>query len=258
MALDGDAVRLAQVFANLLNNAAKYTDPGGQIWLEARRGDREVVVSVRDTGVGIPADMLPRVFDMFTQVDRSAGRTHGGLGIGLTLVERLLAMHDGRIEARSEGPGRGSEFIVRLPLAAGPLPARDPEAEAPRVAAGRRIMVVDDNRDAADSLGELLRTLGADVCVAHSGAEALRALTAARPAVVLLDLGMPTMDGYEVARRIRARPEGRDVVLIALTGWGQEDDRRRSREAGFDHHLIKPADLQALQTALAASAPAAC
>jgi PAS domain S-box-containing protein len=258
LALDADPVRLAQVFANLLNNAAKYTDEGGQIWLTAKvaKGSQEspdgVVVSVRDTGVGIPADMLPRVFELFTQVDRSAGRAQGGLGIGLTLVRSLVQLHGGRVEARSEGLGQGSEFVVHLPLAKGsPADGARLADQPPALLSPRRVLVVDDNRDAADSLGMLLKFVGADVQVVYDGAAALKTLDVYQPAVVLLDIGMPGMDGYEVARRIRQHPRGRDVLLIALTGWGQEEDRRRTHTAGFDHHLVKPADVNALQTLLA-------
>jgi CheY-like chemotaxis protein len=238
--------------ANLLNNAAKYTDAGGQIWLTVRREGDGVAISVRDTGVGIPPAMLPRVFDLFTQIDRSDSRAQGGLGIGLTLVKSLVELHGGRVMAHSDGAGRGSEFAVRLPLAAAGRPAGPPggHARPAAVLAPRRILVVDDNRDAAESLGMLLKLLGADVHVAYDGPEALEVLATYKPAVVLLDIGMPGMDGHEVARRIRHHPEFRDVTLIALTGWGQEDDRRRSHSAGFDHHLIKPADVNALQTLL--------
>lgn len=252
VALEADPVRLAQVIANLLNNSAKYTDKGGQIWIAARCEGPDAVVSVRDTGVGIPATMLPKVFEMFTQLDQPPGRAQGGIGIGLSLVRSLVEMHGGSVEARSEGPGRGSEFVVRLPLAAGRPPTESvpPEPKASTVLLSRRILVVDDNRDAADSLGELLELLGAEVHVAHDGPAALAALETHRPAVILLDIGMPGMDGYEVARRIRQQPQSHDVTLIALTGWGQEKDRARSRDAGFDHHMIKPPDITALQALL--------
>ena len=250
--LDGDPVRLAQVIANLLNNAAKYTEQGGQIWLTARRQGTDVVVSVRDTGIGISADMLPRVFEMFTQVDQSEARAQGGLGIGLTLVENLVRMHGGSVEARSEGPARGSEFIVRLPLAAEALAPLQQEAERLHSAtlAPRRILLVDDNRDVADSLAMLLQFLGADVHLVNDGPSALESLSIFKPHVVLLDIGMPEMNGYEVARQIRQQHEFRGVPLVALTGWGQEEDRRRTTEAGFQHHLVKPVALDTLQALL--------
>jgi PAS domain S-box-containing protein len=251
--LEGDPVRLTQVVANLLNNAAKYTDRSGQIWLTVRREGAAVAISVRDSGSGIPSEMLPRVFDLFTQFDRRAGRAQGGLGIGLTLVKTLVEMHGGSVRGFSEGTGRGSEFVVRLPLAG---PRRHLEIAAKEVhpsttLAPCRFLVVDDNRDAAESLGTLLQLHGADVRVAYSGPEALEALATYRPSVVLLDIGMPGMDGHEVARRIRQRPELRDVALVALTGWGQEKDRHRSQLAGFDDHLVKPADISSLEKLLA-------
>jgi two-component system CheB/CheR fusion protein len=256
--LEADPTRLAQVLANLLNNAAKYTPEGGRIWLAAERADGgEVVLRVRDTGVGIPAEMLPKVFDPFTQADRSLDRSQGGLGIGLTLVRSLVELHGGRVEAASEGLGRGSEFIVRLPALAGePRPAAAPGREEgpPDAAAGRRVLVVDDNADAAECLAWVLRARGHEVCTAHDGVAALEAARGSRPEVVLLDIGLPRMDGYEVARRLRREPGLEKVLLVALTGYGHEDDRRRSRAAGFDHHLVKPADPAELTRLLAAGA----
>jgi signal transduction histidine kinase len=253
--LDADAVRLSQVIANLLNNAAKYTEEGGHIWLTARREDDEVVISVRDTGLGIPPEMLPRVFDMFAQVNRTLKRSQGGLGIGLTLVRTLVEMHGGRVELRSDGPGHGSEFIVGLKLAAqaqaGPEQRRTP-GQQPAELHQQRVLVVDDNHDAADSLGMLVKFLGADAYVVYDGPSALKALPVYRPAIVFLDIGMPGMDGHEVARCLRQRPEFQEVILVALTGWGQEEDRRRSKVAGFDHHLVKPANAEAIQALLAA------
>jgi PAS domain S-box-containing protein len=249
LTLEADPVRLAQVVANLLNNAARFTDRGGQIWLSGRREDGAALISIRDTGKGIPADMLPRVFDIFVQADRSDGRTPEGLGIGLTLARSLVEKHGGRIEARSDGPGRGSEFIVTLPLApsaAGAAAAPQADGRARGATIPSRVLVVDDNRDAADSLGMLLEVLGAETRVVYDGAAALRALPEHRPEILFLDLGMPEMDGEEVARRVRAAPEFRDTVLIAMTGWGQEEDRRRSESAGFDFHLVKPADIDVL------------
>jgi PAS domain S-box-containing protein len=254
LVLDADKVRLTQVFSNLLNNAAKYTDPGGRVELSARReGEREVVVAVRDSGIGIPADKLAQVFGMFAQVEEAGARSQGGLGIGLAMVQKLVEMHGGSVRAYSDGPGKGSEFVVRLPLApaAVAVPAR---AEAPAVGArplaGVRVLVVDDNRDAADSLCILLGSLGVDAHCAYAGEEALRRLPQLRPDVVVLDIGMPGMDGNEVARAIRAEAHNDGLRLIALTGWGQHGDRERTRASGFDHHLTKPVDLAALQRLL--------
>jgi CheY-like chemotaxis protein len=247
---------LAQVFSNLLNNAAKYTEQGGHIWLTAERHGGQVMVKVRDTGLGIPADMLPKIFEMFTQVDRSLERTQGGLGIGLTLVKRLVEMHGGSVEARSDGPGKSSEFTVRLPVAMAsashqPQPPKgaDEKTAAP---AKRRILVVDDNKDAADSLSMMLGITGMEVRTAYDGLEAVVAAAAFNPDVVLLDIGLPKLNGYEAARRIREQPWGKDIVLVAVTGWGQEEDRRRSQEAGFNAHMVKPVDPAALQRMLAA------
>jgi PAS domain S-box-containing protein len=250
--LEGDPVRLAQVFGNLLNNAAKYTESGGQIWLTARREGDNACVVVKDNGSGMPSEVLPRIFDMFMQVDGSTGRSQGGLGIGLTLVKRLVEMHGGTVEARSDGLGRGSEFAVRLRLAANARPESLNSGATPhQVLSPRRILVIDDNRDAADSLALLLRMLGANVQAVYSGRDGLEAVRQSHPAVVLLDIGMPEMDGYEVARCIRRESDGHQITLIALSGWGQEEDRRRSAAAGFDHHLIKPADLKVLEDLLA-------
>jgi two-component system CheB/CheR fusion protein len=259
LTLDVDSVRLTQVLANLLNNAARYTDAGGRIELTASRDGRQAVISVRDNGIGIPPDQLPQVFDMFTQVHRMAGRGHGGLGIGLAMVRNLVRMHGGSVEAHSAGPGQGSEFVVRLPLLAeaAPEPADARPADmAPQPLSGRRILVVDDNRDAAESLAMLLELDGAEVSVVHDGRAALAALEPACsgrcPDAVLLDLGMPGMDGVEVARRIRLDPRLAGLRIAALTGWGQESDRARTREAGFDFHLTKPADLGLLEAWLLA------
>jgi PAS domain S-box-containing protein len=256
LTLDGDPVRLTQVIANLLNNAAKYTDEGGRIWLNVTKSGGIVKISVKDSGTGIPAEMLPQVFELFTQVDRS-NRTQGGLGIGLTLVKSLVEMHGGRVEAKSAGVGQGSEFIVRLPLveATRVVDAPMPQGAVHGLLSPRRILVADDNHDAADSLAMLLRLLGAEVKIVYSGSEALAALHEYRPTVVLLDIGMPGMDGHEVARRIRKLPEFKDVLLIAMTGWGQDEDRRRSSNAGFDYHLIKPADVGTLESLLLSAAP---
>ena len=254
LVVDGDLVRLAQVFANLLNNAAKYTQNGGRITLSARREGAMLVASVRDTGIGIPTEMLSRVFDMFAQVDSVLRRSQDGLGIGLNLVRSLVAMHGGSVEAHSDGLGQGSEFIVRLPLVEHlsldtmcSVPRADVKGVVPRAL---RILVVDDNEDSADTLGMVLNRLGADVKIAYDGQSALEALRTYRPSVVILDLGMPGLDGHEVAHRVRQDPEFCDLPLIALTGWGQEENRRRTREAGFDHHLVKPVDLEVLQALL--------
>ena len=245
----GDGVRLTQVFANLLNNAAKYTNHGGHITVAIDRDQDQAVVTVSDDGIGIAPNLLSSVFDMFMQVDRSTRRAQGGLGIGLTLVKSLVGMHGGRVEARSNGPGLGSEFVVRLPMiqaaAAAPEMARRAQAMP-----SRRILVVDDSRDGGESLSVLLRVLGADVSLVHSGRAALQAVESFRPDVVVLDIGMPGMDGYEVARRIRANAANRGILLIALTGWGQEEDRQRSAAAGFNHHLVKPADIDELRQLL--------
>lgn len=245
----GDVVRLTQVFANLLNNAAKYTQDGGRIELIVDRRRDQAVVQVRDNGTGIAPEHLPRVFDMFAQLDSTASRRHGGLGIGLALAKRLAEMHGGRIEASSDGPGRGSVFTVHLPLYSAKV--RDEPAAAPVISPPReRLLVVDDNKDAADSLGLLLGFLGAEARVEHSGEDALRACSEWQPTVALLDLGMPGMDGFEVARRLRADPSTANVKLVALTGWGQEQDRQRTKAVGFDHHLIKPVDMNVLQALL--------
>jgi PAS domain S-box-containing protein len=248
--LDGDLVRLAQVVSNLLNNAAKYTERGGKVWLTGGREGDQAVVRVRDTGVGIALDMLPVIFDMFVQADRRTKNSQGGMGIGLTLVRRLVELHGGSVEAHSAGLGQGSEFVVRLPLThrTGDANGREePAGQSPAgEAAPRRVLVVDDNVDAADSLALLLRMEGHAVTVAHDGLTALTQAAADPPELALLDIGMPKMDGYELARRFRADPALRDVVLVALTGWGQDEDRRRTREAGFDHHLVKPVEPEAL------------
>ena len=256
--LNGDPVRLAQILANVLNNAVKYTRDGGHIALRARREGDEVVIAISDDGAGIEAADLPRIFQMFSRGDRDHGGSEGGLGIGLALARRLAHMHNGSLDARSEGLGKGSEFVVRLPLAAAAFqtaaaPERD-DSDLQRA----RVLVVDDNYDAADSLSMVLEVLGADVRVAHDGFEALDAFAAYAPSVVLLDIGMPGMNGYEVARAIRSRFPESAACLVALTGWGQDDDRQRARDAGFDHHLVKPVDLDVLQDLLRAleSAPA--
>jgi PAS domain S-box-containing protein len=248
-----DPVRLSQVFANLLNNAAKFTERAGRIWLTAAPEGDDLVLRIRDTGIGIAPDLLPRVFDLFVQVDQSIARSRGGLGIGLTLVKSLVEMHGGRVRAFSDGLGKGSEFEVRLPRLTGTeLRARQAES-SPAAAASfprRRVLVVDDNVDAAISLAMLLRMLGHEVEEAHDGPSALRAAATWRPEIVLLDIGLPEMSGYEVARSLRATAEGKALVLAAMTGYGQPEDRRRSLDAGFDQHLTKPVDLAALEELL--------
>jgi CheY-like chemotaxis protein len=254
--LEGDPVRLAQVLANLLNNAARYSEDGGRVTVRAWAEGGQAVISVRDTGIGIAPDMLPRMFGMFSRGHPDNARAQGGLGIGLALSRRLAEMHGGTLEGYSDGVGEGSEFVVRLPLAA----AVEAPPPAPFAAAveddlqGMTALVVDDNRDAGESLAQVLALLGADVRVAHNGRDALEVFAEQRPRVVLLDIGMPGMNGYDVARVIRERFADTPTTLIALTGWGQEDDRRRAREAGFDHHLVKPAELGALQALLGALA----
>ena len=252
--INGDLVRLAQVFLNLLNNAAKYTEQGGRIWLTADRQQHHAVVRVKDTGVGIPSDKLPRLFEMFYQVDASLERTHGGLGIGLSLVRRLVEFHGGSVEARSEGPGKGSEFTVRLPaLVEEPqavMPQRDDSER--RAMASRRILVVDDNRDSADMFATFLRLVGHDVRTAYDGVEGVEAAERFRPDAVLLDIGMPRLNGEEVCRQIRSTTWGRDVVLIAVTGWDQGENRQRIVKAGFDAHLVKPVDPDAVNALLTA------
>jgi CheY-like chemotaxis protein len=222
-----------------------------------QRDGSEVVVAVEDNGVGIPAHLLPNIFEMFTQADRSPERGQGGLGVGLTIVKRLVEMHGGRVEARSGGRGMGSQFIVRLPVVLSlareeQSPGR-PEPASPR--SGRRILVVDDNRDAALTLAMILNTMGHDTQTAYDGLEALDVATVFKPDVVLLDIGMPKLSGYDACRRLRQHPAGKDALVVAVTGWGQEADRRRSDEAGFDFHLVKPVDCAAIEGLLQRSAP---
>ena len=244
--LDADPTRLAQVFDNLLNNACKYTAPGGRISVAVRPRGSQVVVVVTDTGVGIPADKQGSIFDMFTQIEPAGGRAREGLGIGLTLVKSLVEMHGGTVDVCSAGQGQGSEFRVTLPTLEG-VPATAPVDESVGGAsARRRILVVDDNHDSAISLAMLLEISGHATFTAHDGEAALEAMARHRPDVVLLDIGLPKLDGHEVCRRVRAESWGRDVVMIALTGWGQDEDRKRSQQAGFDNHLVKPVDHRVL------------
>jgi signal transduction histidine kinase len=251
----GDPIRLAQVVGNLLNNACKFTDKGGRIWLTVEQEVEQAVIRIRDTGMGLAADQLGRIFEMFAQVDTSLESSRSGLGLGLTLVKNLVEMHGGTVEARSAGVGQGSEFVVRLPLLSGPPPAlpREPSVVQPVSTVPRRILVVDDNRDSADSLAMLLKLKGHEVHTAHDGLEAVEAAVTFQPDVILLDIGMPRLNGYEAARRIREQPRQKRLTLVALTGWGQEEDRRLSEEAGFDSHLVKPVDLAALTKLLAES-----
>jgi PAS domain S-box-containing protein len=251
-----DAVRLEQVFRNLLNNAARYTRKGGQIWLTAHQEDEDAVVSVRDNGIGILAGMLPRLFDMFAQERRNGVGTQEGLGIGLNLVARLLQMHGGSVEAMSGGRDRGSEFVVRLPLSE--KPARESAAEPGKAIPpppGIRVLVVDDNHDAAEVLALLLESMGLNAKTVNSGPAALAAIPDYRPNALLMDIGMPGMSGYDVARRIREQPEFNGIKLVALTGWGQEEDRRLSRDAGFDYHLTKPVDSRILKDLISSLSP---
>jgi CheY-like chemotaxis protein len=245
--LNADAVRLAQVFSNLLNNAAKFTPQQGRIWLTAERQNSDVVVFVKDTGIGIAPSMLSEIFDLFMQIDHSLARARGGLGIGLTLVRRLVEMHGGSVNAFSEGTDRGSEFVVRLPgVIEPPVPAPGKPTDSEMVT-GRRILVVDDNHDSAESLALLLGMAGNETRSAFDGVQAVEAAATFRPDVILLDIGSPKLNGYEVARRIREQPWGKDVMLVAVTGWGQAEDREKSAEAGFDEHVVKPMDHAALK-----------
>jgi PAS domain S-box-containing protein len=247
----GDTVRLEQVFTNLLNNAAKYTPRGGQIWVNAKQEGDAAVVSVRDNGIGILPDMLPRLFDMFAQERRLEAGKQEGLGIGLNLVQRLVKMHGGAVEARSAGKGQGSEFIVRLPLSQAPEMSAVPESTPVPHQGGTRVLVVDDNHDAGEVLAMLLDSMGFDARAVDSGLAALSALPDYQPNVILMDIGMPGMSGYEVAQRIREQSQYDHIKLVALTGWGQEKDRLLSRESGFDHHLTKPVDFKILKGLIA-------
>ncbi len=249
--LEADLTRLAQVFSNLLNNAAKYSEPGGRIWLSAERQGNEVVVVVKDTGVGIPAEMLSKVFDMFTQVGRTPDRSQVGLGIGLSLVRVLVEMHGGGVEARSGGPGEGSEFVVRLPALLGKLDHGIRTTSAQRSCEAKyRILVVDDNRDTTDSLAMILEMMGSETRTAYDGEEAVAAAFEFQPDVILLDLDLPKLNGHEVCRRIRKQTKGKDLVIIAQTGFGQAQDRQRTHEAGFDYHIVKPLDPDTLMELL--------
>jgi CheY-like chemotaxis protein len=252
--LYADAARLEQVVVNLLTNAAKYTDDGGQVWLDIGQVGDECVLSVRDTGVGIAPDLLPHIFDLFTQAEASLDRSRGGLGIGLALVQRLVEMHGGRVEVKSV-LGHGSEFVVRLPLGLSPESSLGSQARSNPVTTAPatrplRVLIVDDNMDAAESLAILVSALGHDVRTAYDGVSAMQAAIDFRPDVALLDIGLPRLNGYEVATRVRQLSMPQPPVLIAMTGYGQESDRKLALGAGFDHHLVKPADFDNLQKIL--------
>ncbi len=251
--VDADKTRLSQVLSNLVTNAVKYSDHGSRIWLTVEQDEGKAVIRVKDTGIGIPAPMMSKIFDMFVQVDRSVEKSQGGLGVGLSVVKQLVELHGGSVEAHSEGYGKGSEFIVRLPVVLSVMNQRedDDDVEPPARSPRRRILVVDDNVDAARSLAMMLRMIGNDARTAHDGQEGLEVAAAFHPDMVLLDIGMPKLNGYDTCRRIREFPWGQNIVIVALTGWGQEEDIRRSQEAGFDHHLVKPVEPAALQKLLA-------
>ena len=256
--VEADAARLGQVFSNLVNNACRYTNEKGQIWISIERAGTDVVVTITDTGIGIPRDELSSIFEMFSQVDRTT-RPHGGLGIGLHLVKRLIEMHGGEVSAHSDGPGMGSRFTVRLPalpesVTIDEAPVAPPTvSREPRIS--RRVLVVDDNADNAELLRILLEDEGHEAYMAHDGVEGLAAAERLRPDVVLMDLGLPRIDGFDACRRIREQPWGKRMLLIAITGWGQDVDRRRSREAGFDHHLVKPVEAGAISALLNEPSP---
>jgi CheY-like chemotaxis protein/anti-sigma regulatory factor (Ser/Thr protein kinase) len=241
-------LRLEQILVNLLTNAAKYTESGGHVSLTARREDDDIVVRIKDTGVGITPELLPRIFDLFAQGDRSTARSEGGLGIGLTLVKSLVEMLDGTVTVVSEGEGKGSEFTVRLPSSKqAAAPKRKPKAPLPALPRpGSRVLVVDDNVDTATALAKLLKLLGHDVKVAHDGLAAIEAARIHRPEIVLLDIGLPGMDGYQVAAKLREEEYSKGATIVAVSGYGQDEDLRRSQHAGFNHHLIKPIDYDSL------------
>jgi PAS domain S-box-containing protein len=253
--LDADPVRLTQVFSNLFNNACQYTEPGGRIWLTAEQQGSEVVVIIRDSGIGLPADQLDGIFEMFAQVDDDSERPRRGLGIGLTLVRRLVQLHGGTVTARSEGRGLGSEFEVRLPVLESYIEPEEVPRHQPADTIARRILVVDDNRDSVDSIATLLQMSGHRTFSVHDGIAAVEAAERLRPDVVLLDVGLPRISGIEACRRIRSHAWGKSMVVVALTGWGQECDRRNTKDAGFDGHLVKPVDYSELLQLLSALLP---
>ncbi|MEO7725681.1 MAG: ATP-binding protein [Burkholderiales bacterium] len=253
--LSADPTRLAHIIGNLLNNASKFSAQGGRIGLSVERDDAEAVIRVRDTGIGIAADQMPRIFEMFMQVDGSIERAHGGMGVGLPLAKKLVELHGGTIEAHSGGLEQGAEFVVRLPISTSPPVDLEPVAVETTVAIPRRILVVDDNADAASSLATLLELRGHEVHTAGDGFAAVEAAARLQPDVILLDIGMPKLNGYEACRQIRQQQRGERPLVIAMTGWGHADDRRRAQEAGFDFHLVKPVDFAALEKLLAAAPP---
>lgn len=249
--IDADKTRMAQALCNLLTNAVKYSDPGTRIWLSAERDGDQVSIRVKDEGVGIPQAMLPRIFDLFVQVDRSLEKSKGGLGVGLNIVKRLVEMHGGSVEVDSDGQGAGSEFTIRLPTVSSTPPSKESrEDDGEHLPVQRRILVVDDNVDSATSLATMLKFMGNDVHTAHDGIAGVEAAQSFHPDVILLDIGMPKLNGYEACRQIRAQPWGKDVAIVALTGWGQDEDKRRSREAGFSGHLVKPVEPSLLEKLL--------
>jgi signal transduction histidine kinase/DNA-binding response OmpR family regulator len=257
IAIDADELRLAQVFSNLLNNAAKYTEPGGKIWLTAERQETNIIIRVKDTGIGIPDDKLSEVFEMFSQLQRSLEQTRQGLGVGLTLVKRLVEMHGGRIEVRSDGPGKGSEFIVRLPIMLGSAPEAKPpviNGDVQSRTSPLRILIADDHVISNESLARVLELMGHEIHSAYDGEEAFRAAEQFEPRVALLDIGMPKLNGYDLCRRIREQPWGKTMILVALTGWGGERDRQRGLEAGFNGHLTKPVPPEQLEKLIATMA----
>jgi len=252
--VDGDFARLTQVFANLVSNSVKYTEPGGRIEVTLCRSDSDAVLTVKDSGIGIPAESLDSVFEMFSQVQAHKEHAGGGLGIGLALVRTLVEMHGGRVEAQSKGSGKGSVFTVRLPLLQGSA-VREPAQEGAQRAqvsqqAARRILIADDNTDAAESLAAILRSQGHDTYLASDGRQAVELAQIYRPQIIFMDLGMPHLDGLSATREIRGQPWGKSMLIAGLTGWGQPEDRRKSREAGMDVHLVKPIDLSDIAAVL--------
>ncbi|MCG6158150.1 ATP-binding response regulator [Rubinisphaera margarita] len=249
--LQADPTRLAQIISNLLSNAARYTLNGGHLELTARQDDGHVLVTIKDNGIGIPPEMLDEIFEMFAQVDRTLERSQNGLGIGLSLVKRLTEMHGGTVEVHSDGPGCGSEFTVRLPILVEQMrDAREVDTQVPVHSKVRRVLIVDDNKAAAQMLGAVVKLMGNEIRTADDGLQALEVASEFLPDVVLMDLGMPRLNGYEAARRMREQPWGQNIVLIALTGWGQDGDRQRTSEAGYDCHLVKPIEPAALRKVL--------